>query len=168
MTTGTTTDLQPAIDRARSRSLAAGLSSAAVMLLTSLHHAYGAAIYRTPWRLHVVHVAVLATLFISGALIAFARDPRSKLGRASLWIAVLGIAAIPVALIGAVEGAYNHLLKNILYFAGLPLSAMARLYPPPAYELPNDFLFEASGLLQVPLAALAAHYAYRLARPPRP
>lgn len=33
------------------------LGSIAVLLLTTVHHVYGAYIYDTPWRNHVAHVA---------------------------------------------------------------------------------------------------------------
>lgn len=39
-----------------SRAFSAAL---AILLLTSLHHAYGAYVCHTPWRLHVVLVAAL-------------------------------------------------------------------------------------------------------------
>ena len=148
----------------RAEALAAGLSASAVMVLTALHHAYGAAVYRTPWRLHVVHVSIVSVAVIAGALLAFMQNPRSIIGKAARWLAVIVIAIVPVLFIGLFEGAYNHLLKNVLFFAGTPLSVMRQLFPPPTYELPNNLLFELSGMLQVPVAWLAALYDLRLAR----
>jgi hypothetical protein len=39
---------------------------------------------------------------------------------------------------------------------------MARLFPPPTYEMPNDAFFEVTGILQVVPAALAAWHVYRM------
>ncbi len=50
--------------------------------------------------------------------------------------------------IGLYEGVYNHLFKNLLFFAGVNGQTMASLFPPPMYEMPNDFLFELTGVLQ--------------------
>lgn len=148
----------------RMEALAAGLSASGVMLLTALHHAYGAMVYRTPWRLHIVPVSIVSVAVIAGALVASVQNPRSTIGKAARWLAVIVIAVVPVLLIGLFEGTYNHLLKNVLFFAGTPLSVMRQLFPPPTYELPNNLLFEVSGVLQVPVAGLAAVYDLRLAR----
>jgi hypothetical protein len=59
------------------------------------------------------------------------------------------VLVIPVAVIGLFEGAYNHALKNALYFAGASSTLMNLLFPPPTYELPNNALFEVSGVMQV-------------------
>lgn len=73
--------------------------------------------------------------------------------------------------IGLFEGAYNHLLKNVLFFAHAPESLLLRLFPPPIYELPNNVAFELSGVAQVIPAAFAGVATFRyvrdLARPSR-
>src|SRR5690349_17946300 len=85
------------------RGLGAAGFSAAVMLLTALHHAYGALIYRTPWRNHMVHVSIVTMLVIAGTLLVSARSPRSRLGRAAFWTAVVAIALVPVGMVGLFE-----------------------------------------------------------------
>jgi hypothetical protein len=61
-----------------------------------------------------------------------------------------------IGLIGAYEGIYNHILKNILYYGGAEPHVLSALFPPPKYEMPNDAGFEITGVLQgvvvVPLA----------------
>ncbi|QSQ23091.1 hypothetical protein JY651_49770 [Pyxidicoccus parkwayensis] len=127
------------------RSLKASL---AVLLLTSVHHAYGAFVYATPWRLHMVGVAAVTAGVLLGA---------RRLGRGGLAFAVFALTtlAVPVGMIGAFEGFYNHVLKNVLYFGGASPELMTRLFPPPTYELPNDFFFELTGVLQVVPAVMA-------------
>jgi hypothetical protein len=53
-------------------------------------------------------------------------------------------------------------LKDALYFGGSSPETMRRLFPPPAYELPNDVFFEVTGVLQLLLGSVAGHHLYRL------
>lgn len=128
------------------------LYSNILMILTSVHHAYGAVIYHTPWRMHILFMSVpvtVATLLLNRQLL---------MSYKSLWTWMYGllIFGASVLLIGSYEGLYNHVLKNILYFSGLSASGMAVLFPPGMYELPNDVFFELTGMLQgvvvIPLA----------------
>ncbi|MCP3101112.1 hypothetical protein LZ198_19745 [Myxococcus sp. K15C18031901] len=131
-------------------------ASGAVLVLTSVHHAYGAYRYATPWRLHVVGIAVVAALGLMGALAWLRARPTGGSGWAATGLFALVTLAIPVGMIGAYEGLYNHLLKNILFFGGTSPALLLRLFPPPTYELPNDVLFELTGSLQVLPAVIAA------------
>jgi hypothetical protein len=84
--------------------------------------------------------------------------PDTTAGRLAQWgfwvVSVLG----PVLLIGGFEGFYNHVVKNALYFGGLPEAWMRSLFPPPTYEMPNDLWFEATGILQVVPAGMAVYH----------
>ena len=137
-------------------------SSLAGLLLTSVHHAYGGYVYRTPWRYHVVLVAAPAAAVILGARAVARARPSGLLGAVARWTFGLTALVLPVILIGAFEGFYNHLVKDVLYFAGLPAEQMARLFPPPRYEMPNDAFFEITGVLQVVPAALTARDLFRM------
>jgi hypothetical protein len=133
----------------------------AVLLLTSVHHAYGAYVYDTPWRYHAVLVSVSTGLVIFGSLVLLRR--LSGLLRVVLrGLFVLTTLAIPVLAFGAYEGLYNHVMKNALYFGGASPGLLARLFPPPTYEMPNDVFFEITGVLQVAPAAIAAWHLYRM------
>jgi hypothetical protein len=94
----------------------AGASALAVLLMTSIHHVYGAVIYNTPFRLHIVYVAVPAGIAIVVVLVLAWAWRGTAAGRAARWIAVGAILFFPVALIGVYEGGYNHVVKNFLYF----------------------------------------------------
>jgi hypothetical protein len=142
-----------------------------VLLLTSVHHAYGAYVYATLWRLHVVIVAGLTALALRGAAHVVRHRP-AGLARTIATVAFCLVdLIIPVAGIGFFEGGYNHLLKNALYFGGASPQVMTRLFPPPAYELPGDWFFEGTGILQFVVGAFAAYRLYRFTRdgmhPPR-
>jgi peroxiredoxin len=138
-----------------------------VLLITSIHHAYGAYIYNTPWRYHAVLVAGVTAPLIFGAL-AVLRSRRSGLLRTlAQGLFVLGTLGVAVLMIGTFEGLYNHGVKNLLYFGGASPALMMRLFPPPTYEMPNDVFFEITGILQVVPAAVAAYYLYRMTQRPR-
>ena len=136
----------------------------ALLLLTSVHHVYGAILYQTPWRYHAVLFSVAAALVMLGALALLRSRAEAPLGRGAWWALVLTIL-VTVLMIGAFEGGYNHLVKNVVYFAGAPADWMSVLFPPPRYEVPNDILFEVTGILQVVPAVTAAGLLYRAVAP---
>ena len=136
-----------------------------VLLLTSVHHAYGAYVYDTPWRYHAVFVAAITTVLIFGTL-AVMRSRRTGLVHTlAQGLFVLVILGVSVLTIGVFEGLYNHVVKNLLYFGGASPTLMMRLFPPPTYEMPNDVFFEVTGILQVLPAVLAVRSLYRMTRP---
>ena len=144
-----------------SRALHAAL---AVLLLTGVHHAYGAYAYGTPWRLHVVVVAGLTAVLLWGVAHLVRRHSAAVVSRVAMVAFCLVDVLVPVAGIGFFEGGYNHALKNALYFCGASAQLMAKLFPPPAYELPGDWLFEVTGIMQLVLGIFAAYRLYRLLR----
>ena len=140
-------------------------SALALLLLTSIHHVYGGYAYATPWRYHAVPVSVVTAVVILGALALWHRQPSALAGRIARIVFVLTTLAIPVISFGLFEGLYNHVVKNLMYFAGAPAAMLARLFPPPTYQMPNDLFFEITGIAQVFPAALAAGFVYRILRP---
>lgn len=138
------------------------LGGAMVYAVTAIHHVYGAFRYHTPWRAHAALVAGLALLVMIGALAVSRARPASATGRAAWWTFFVVNAVVFVLFLGVFEGAYNHVLKNVLYLAGLSPSHMRALFPPPMYEMPNDWFFEITGVLHVIPAALTARYLARL------
>jgi hypothetical protein len=142
----------------------AAISVAAVLVLTSIHHAYGAVVYATPWRHHATHVSAVTLAVLAAALLVGTRWRHTMAGAVARWTFVAVAAAVAVAAIGIYEGGYNHVAKNALYFGGTPDAVMQRLFPPPTYEMPNDVFFEATGILQFPLALIAARHLRSLVR----
>ena len=134
----------------------------AVLLLTSVHHAYGAFAYNTPLRLHAVFLSAFAAAAIIGSVVVAQRNADETVRDIAFWVFAAVVLVVPVALIGLFEGAYNHALKNALYFAGASSTLMNRLFPPPTYELPNDVFFEATGVMQAVLGSITAWLLYRL------
>lgn len=116
----------------------------ALYALTAFHHYYGSVVYKTPWRAHVLPIggAVLLICILFAALY--------KVYHRRIWLNVYLLVALVVfgLLIGLVEGFYNHMVKNILYFSGLNIVTWRSMFPAPAYEIPENFIFESTGVLQ--------------------
>lgn len=124
------------------------LASGIAVLLTVFHHVYGGVIYSTPWRYHVAAVALPVMLVLILAYYVHRRDSQTWFGRTALWFFLVLTLLFPVAGIGLFEGGYNHLMKDALYFAGAPRILFDKLFPAPLYEMPDDVLFEVTGVLQ--------------------
>lgn len=140
------------------------LSSSAILVLTILHHFYGAIIYSTPWRAHVVFFAG-PVLLILGAAWLINRASKAGIARTlSKWIFFLASATVAVGLIGLFEGGYNHVLKDVLYFGGASAETLSMLFPQPTYEMPDDALFEITGVAQFFIAVWSAFHLVGLIR----
>ncbi|WAS89687.1 hypothetical protein [Nannocystis punicea] len=139
----------------------------AVLVLTSVHHVYGALLYQTPWRYHAVLVSLIAAALMAAGLALARARPGGAMGRLGWWLFVVTTVAIPLVMIGAFEGVYNHVFKNLAYFGGASPGTLARLFPPPTYELPDDLVFELTGILQVAPAALVTWRLVEVLRAPR-
>lgn len=135
--------------------LRAGVAVLALLALTGIHHAYGAFAFGTPWRLHIIAIAVPVAIAIVAALRHGVVKGGQLSGRVSTVLAALLILLFPVAAIGIYEGGYNHVVKNLVYL--IRGDAVARaLFPPPLYEMPRDLFFEATGMTQLPLSIATA------------
>ncbi len=120
-----------------------------ILLLTIIHHIYGGIIYNTPVRFHIAWFAIPTMLVIILLYTLHVRKKTSPtLSKISLWLFIAVIIFIPFGTFGLAEGGYNHLLKNILYFGGASEELMMNLYSDPIFEMPNDFWFEFTGILQ--------------------
>ena len=139
-------------------------SALGVLLLTSVHHAYGAYIYNTLWRLHVVFVSAPVAAVIFGSLLALRRWPATVAGETAFWVFAIVTLLFPVAGIGLFEGGYNHTVKDALYLAGASGELMYRLFPPPTYELPNNLFFEVTGVLQLVPGIITGYLMYLFVR----
>lgn len=113
-----------------------------VYLVTSIHHVYGAWLYETPWRNHIAYQGFTWLMISYGIMLAWILWKKKFL----TWVFVVFAGFFFIGAIGFFEGAYNHVLKNILYYGGLNIDTLHQMYPPPKYQLPNDWLFEISGV----------------------
>jgi len=121
--------------------------SVALMTVTSLHHVYGAIVYHTPWRLHVLMLSI-PVLIVTLILYRILRKKELP-DRSFMYWTFFFITLIPSAgLIGVYEGLYNHILKNTLFFGGASDEVLQQLFPAPTYEMPNNVFFEVTGIMQ--------------------
>lgn len=139
-----------------------------VLAVTTIHHVYGALLYGTPERYHAVGIGAVAFLVMALALRTHRAWPGEAQGRIGFRVFWGTTAAVPVLLFGVAEGLYNHVLKVLLFLADLPEPSFRRLYPEPTFEIPNDFVFEATGVLHVVPALLAGFHLVRLLQGRRP
>lgn len=124
------------------------ISSSAILVLTILHHYYGAVIYSTPWRAHVAFFAGPVLLALAAAWLINRSWPTRAIGKVSKWVFVVVAGTVSFGMFGLYEGGYNHLLKDVLYYGGVSSQTLLALFPPPSYEMPNDFFFELTGVAQ--------------------
>jgi len=116
-----------------------------LLLMTCIHHVYGAIVYHTHWRLHVVFIALPVAAAVWLLHYFYAKHNTSR----ALFISyALMVLLFPVMLIGIYEGLYNHLAKNIIFPFSGNSAFFKMLFPPPTYETPNNLVFEVTGVLQ--------------------
>ncbi|MBS0030788.1 hypothetical protein ACTJJ0_27140 [Chitinophaga sp. 22321] len=116
-----------------------------LLVLTSVHHAYGAFVYQTPWRLHVLFIAVPVGILVYLLDRLMEKYPGNQVIRVSHLLAIL---LFPLLVIGLYEGVYNHIAKNIVFLVTGNNSFFRLLFPPPVYEIPDNLVFEFTGVLQ--------------------
>ncbi len=123
------------------------LWSVGTIVLTIIHHFYGAYIYDEPFRLHVSIIAIPVVAIILLTYVGQLRleNPAWKKALRVTFIVVTTVFSI--AAIGIYEGGYNHVVKDVLFFSGVPVEFLDRMYPS-VYELPNNFFFEFTGVAQ--------------------
>ena len=116
---------------------------------------------------HSLHVAIVAipVIFILLATYIAQRWIENAAWKKGLRVAFITATLLfSVAAIGIYEGGYNHLVKDVLFFSGVPAEFLDRMYPS-VYELPNDFFFEFTGVAQFFSGIACAILFFRTSRP---
>lgn len=137
------------------------LYSHIMMMLTSIHHVYGAVIYNTPWRLHVLFLSI-PVISVTALLTYFIKRKDNLKTSLLFWLHWSIILIGSIALIGVFEGVYNHFFKDLLFYAGVNRFTLLKLFPPPTYEMPNDLFFELTGVLQAVVVVILINWFIRL------
>lgn len=74
-------------------------------------------------------------------------------------------AAVPyVGIFGLFHGAYTHLLKDLMFFAGASDETLEKLFMSPDYVRPGNIAFEFSGVLGFVAAIFVGYWLVRLVR----
>ena len=129
-------------------------------LISSIHHWYGAILYDTPWRIGVSYWIMGSVFIVYSLLYIYWKNADNFSGKIAVWVFLFFSVIFQTGFI-MFECVYSHVLKNIFYFVGMPQSILEQLYPAPAYHLPDNLLFEFSGLLQL-VGFIAVWFAYRV------
>jgi hypothetical protein len=160
--------LDEALGRVRQAGVGDGLRrvgalSLAVTLQAALvvgHFAHGAHIYDDPSRYHVVApVLVLLVTALSFAGVYAWRPSRAALS------ALVGAAGAPfVGVFGLYHGGFSHAAKLVLYAAGVPAERLVAVFDSPDFSMPNDAVFEVTGVLTLVVGGVIALLLARLVR----
>jgi hypothetical protein len=108
----------------------------------------------------VAHLAGFVGLPLAACLLAYRSAP--GVGIASARLFLLLALLLPIGWIGLFEGGYNHVVKGVPYWFGGANTLWSQWLPPPMYEPPTDFWFEASGMLQFVVALWAIRAAWQV------
>ena len=136
------------------------ISGVVAGIISSAHHWYGAIVYDTPWRAGVTYWIAGSVLVVYSLLYVYWRNADNMVGRIAIWLFLFSAVIFQAGFV-MFECVYSHVLKNILFFSGSSEPLLERLYPAPAYHLPDNFFFELSGNLQL-LGFVAVWYAYQV------
>jgi putative ABC transport system permease protein len=136
---------------------------AAETAITVSHFAYGARVYADPSRLHVVVPALVALALVVALAALYLWRP----GRLALGALSVAVAVPYVGVFGLFHAGYNHVLKDILFWAGAPDATLEWLFVAPDYVRPDNLHFEASGILGLVAAAAVGWWLVRLHREAR-
>jgi hypothetical protein len=124
------------------------------------HFAHGAHVYEDPSRYHIVAPALVAltlSLLLAGV---YAWRP----SRAWLWALVVVVGVPFVGMFGLYHGGFSHALKLIMYAAGTSPERLAEIFDSPDFAVPNDGVFEVTGLLTLFASLVIVHLFVRLVR----
>jgi hypothetical protein len=107
-------------------------------------------------------VSGVATALLAASLWLSRRHQGNAIGPIALWSFIAIGVVIPFMAFGVFEGAYNHALKDALYFAHASPEFMRQLFPPPTYEMPNNEFLEVTGVMHVIPGFMTGYYLYRV------
>jgi hypothetical protein len=146
--------------RAKQNIIRAAIGVSVAGLVSTAHHWYGAIVYDTPWRLVVSLWIPGFVLFVLAMLYVYWKHAGTTVGSIAFWAFFLSAVVFQIGFT-MFECVYSHVLKDVLYFGGAQQETLMRLFPPPAYHLPDNWIFEFTGLLQI-VGLIAAWLAYRV------
>ena len=78
-------------NKLRSAEFRAGAAAPFILFLTSVHHAWGAYVFATPFRLHIVFISVPFAAVVIG-LIYYAGTVEARGARIARWAAIDGLS----------------------------------------------------------------------------
>jgi hypothetical protein len=157
MSTSDRGDARPGVAKTLFRLAIATGAEAAIVVG---HFLYGARLYDDAYRAHPVEPVLAAFGVVVLLAVAFWRTEKS----AVLWLLSAAVGVPFVVVFGGYHGGFSHALKLVVFAAGAPPERLEAIFDSPDYALPNDFAFEASGVLCLASAVVVASYLAKLLR----
>jgi len=124
------------------------------------HFVYGAQLYDDASREHVVLPAIVF-LVLS---VALGGVYRWRPNRLALWLFGAELAIVDVGLFGGFHGGFNHALKDILFLVGMDPGRLAQIFDSPDFVIPDNALFELTGIAGLLVALVITWLLVRLVR----
>jgi hypothetical protein len=122
------------------------------------HFAFGARIYDDPSRYHVVVPAIIAFAITAGLAALYA----SRGGWLALWLLALAVAVPFVGVFGLYHGGFSHALKLLCFYGGMAPDRVESIFDSPDFAMPNDAVFEVSGLATLLVAGMITYLLVRV------
>jgi hypothetical protein len=144
-----TGDARPGVARALLRLVIATAVEAAIVIG---HFVYSGRLYNDPYRAHPVTPVLVALALVVALAVVFWR----KGWPAALWLLTATVGLPFVAMFGAYHGGFSHVVKLVMYAAGTSPERLQDMFDSPDFAVPNDFAFEASGVLCFVTATVVA------------
>jgi hypothetical protein len=155
MSSNGTGDARPGVAKALLRLAVATSAEAAIVVG---HFLYSAKLYDDPYRAHPV-----APIVLSLALVLLLATLYWRSGRALfLWLLTAVVGLPFVGIFGAYHGGFSHILKLALYASGASPERLQDIFDSPDFAVPNDAVFEASGVACFAAAGVVAWALVRL------
>ena len=127
------------------------------------HFAYGAHIYDDPSRYHVVIPTIIAFIVTVGLAGLYTW----RGWRIVLWALALAIALPFVGVIGLYHGGFSHTLKLLCFYGGMSPDRVQSIFDSPDFAMPNDAIFEVSGVATLIVAGVITYLMVRAFRAAR-
>jgi hypothetical protein len=124
------------------------------------HFVYSARLYDDPYRAHPVTPVLVALVLVVALAIVLWRKGRS----AALWLLTATVGLPFIVMFGGYHGGFSHVLKLLVYAAGTSPERLQEIFDSPDFAVPNDFAFEASGVLCFVAAVIVVWALVRLLR----
>lgn len=125
------------------------ISSVALVVLTSIHHGYGAITYGTPWRWNLLKESIPVICFLLVSAYFIKRKYHFSFKSFWNWLFLLTLIFPVIFQIGAFEVVYCQGFKNALPYLEVSSSRLLEMFPPPMFSQKNDLVFEIIGLQQI-------------------
>jgi hypothetical protein len=132
-----------------------------IMITTAVHHYYAAVVYQTPFRLHMIPIAIIMLVYTFSSLFVIRKWLNQRLEITTRKLLIIITLIFSGGIIGLIEGFYNHVVKIISFMIGLPDSILTIMFPPSIYVHPDNWFNEATGVLQFLFAVLLIQSCYR-------